>query len=138
MKLGESYLKGGGELPIDKKQIYIVDDDGSVCRALSVLLDTYGFKVDTFTAAKDFFSAVPNSAPGCLLLDIHMPGLDGWETLKRIVESGSNRPVILISANKNGELSKRALIAGAAGFLQKPFNDKALMDLINAANTEKG
>ena len=52
---------------------------------------------------------------------------------KRIVESGSDRPVILISADKSGELSKKALMAGAVGFLQKPFNDQALVDLINIA-----
>jgi two-component system response regulator FixJ len=121
----------------DKKQVYVVDDDGPVCRALSVLLGTYGFSVDTFTSAKDFFNAVPNSAPGCLLLDIHMPGLDGWETLRQIAESGSNRPVILISANKDGDLNKRASIAGAVGFLQKPFNDQALVYLINGAVEKK-
>ena len=121
----------------DKKQVYIVDDDGSVCRALSILLGTYGFSVDTFTDANDFFKAVPKNAPGCLLLDIHMPELDGWETLKQIVESGSNRPVILISADKSGELSKKALMAGAVGFLQKPFNDQALVDLINGAVEDK-
>jgi FixJ family two-component response regulator len=116
---------------VNKKQIYIVDDDESVCRALGTLLVTYGFKVDTFTSAENFFHAVPNDIPGCLLLDIHMPGLDGWETLKRIVESGFNRPVILVSANKNGGLNKKAVMAGAVGFLQKPFNDQALVDLIN-------
>ena len=127
----------GGEVPTDKKQIYIVDDDTSVCRALSVLLGTYGFSVDTFTSAKDFFSAVPNSVPGCLLLDVHMPRLDGWETQQRLVASGSNRPVIIMSADKNGGLNKRALKAGAAGFLQKPFNDQALVDLVKVAVNRK-
>lgn len=112
------------------KQIFIVDDDKSVCRALSVLLVTYGFTVDTFTFAEEFFRAVPNSVPGCLILDIHMPGLDGWETLQRLLASGSTRPVIIISADKNEILKEKALKAGAAGFLQKPFNDKALVDLI--------
>ena len=121
----------------EKRQIYIVDDDGSVCDALSILLGTYGFSVDTFTSAKDFFKSVPNSSTGCLILDIHMPGLDGWETLKRIVESGSKRPVILISANKNGGLNEKASIAGAVGFLQKPFNDQALVDLIDVAFEKK-
>lgn len=121
----------------EKKQIYIVDDDESVCRALSVLLATYGFTVDTYTCAEDFFRAVPNSAPGCLLLDIHMSGVDGWETLQHLRASGSSRPAILISADKDGGLDKKASIAGAVGFLQKPFNDQVLVDLINSA-LEKG
>ena len=116
-----------------KKKIYIVDDDGSVCRALNVLLATYGFIVETFTSAEAFFRAIPDSVSGCLILDIHMPGLDGWETLKRIVKSGSNRPVILVSADKNGGLDAKAKMAGAVGFLQKPFTDQGLVELINIA-----
>jgi len=114
-------------------QIFIVDDDVSVCRALDILLVTYGFTVDTFISAEDFFRAVPNSVPGCLILDIHMPGLDGWETQQRLVASGSSRPVIVMSADKNRGLNERALKAGAAGYLQKPFNDQALVDLIKVA-----
>jgi len=113
------------------KQIFIVDDDESVCRALSILLVTYGFTVDAFNSAEEFFHAVPNSVPGCLLLDIHMPGLDGWETLQRLFISGSSRPIIIMSADKNEGLDEKALIAGAMGYLQKPFSDQALVDLIN-------
>ena len=123
---------------LENKQIFIVDDDESVCRALSFLLATYGFTVGTFTSAEEFFHAVPNSAPGCLLLDIHMPGLDGWETQQRLLKSGSSRPVIIISADKNGGLNERALKAGAVGFLQKPFNDQALVDLIKVAFKKEG
>ena len=122
----------------EKKKIYIVDDDESVCRALGVLLATYGFTVDTFTSAEEFFNAVPNSVSGCLILDIHMPGLDGWETLQYLIKSGSSRPVIIISADKNEELNEKALKAGAVGFLQKPFNDKALVDLIKIAVEKNG
>jgi two-component system, LuxR family, response regulator FixJ len=117
----------------EEKYIYIVDDDESVCRALKCLLVTFGFNVSTFLSSEKFFSAVPNSARGCLILDIHMPGLDGWETLRRMIKSGSKRPVIIISADKNGGLEADALKAGAVGFLQKPFNDQALVDLINLA-----
>ena len=115
MKSGKLRLKKNGEMLSKNKQIFIVDDDASVCRALSVLLSTYGFSVKTFTCAEDFFNLVPNSASGCLLLDIHMPGLDGWEMQQRLRKSGSSRPVIIMSADKNGGLNERAIKAGAAG-----------------------
>jgi two-component system response regulator FixJ len=118
---------------LENKQIFIVDDDESVLRALSILLGTYGFTVDTYNSAAKFLSTVPNSFPGCLILDIHMPELDGWGTLKQLITSGSRRPVIIISAEKNGGLNEKALKAGAAGYLQKPFNDQSLVDLINIA-----
>jgi len=119
--------------------IYIVDDDESVCRALKTLLMTYEFEVKTFNSAQRFFENVGRDEPGCLLLDIHMPGLDGWETQKRIVNSGSKRPVIFISAEKQENATDRALKAGAVGFLQKPFDAQTLIDLINvsSANMKK-
>ena len=120
-------------MPFDNKQIFVVDDDESVCRALSVLLATYGFTVNTFTSPEVFFNVVPNSVSGCLILDIHMPGIDGWLTLQHLITSGSSRPVIIISADKNSGVSEKAIKAGAVGFLQKPFNDQALVDLINLA-----
>jgi len=111
--------------------VYIVDDDESVCRALRTLLMTYDFEVKTFNSAKSFFENVAHDDPGCLLLDIHMPGVDGWEVQKRILKSGSTRPVIFISAEKNDNASIRALQVGAVGFLQKPVNGQTLVDLIN-------
>ena len=137
MKLEKLHLKKGSEMLFENKQIFIVDDDESVCRALAVLLVTYGFTVNTFTSAEEFFRAVPNSVPGCLILDIHMPGLDGWETLQYLLASGGSRPVIIISADKNGGLNKRALKVGAVGSLQKPFNDHELVDFINGALKKK-
>ncbi len=113
--------------------IYIVDDDESVCRALKVLLMTFGFEVRTFNSARSFFDAVPNDEPGCLLIDIHMPGLDGWAAQKILVDSGSKRPVIFISAEKQDNAADRALKVGAMGFLQKPVNAQTLVDLINSA-----
>ena len=120
-------------MPLDKKQIFIVDDDESVCRALKLLMMTYGFAVETFFSGKKFFSAVKNSTPGCLVLDIHMPELSGWDIKKKLVESGSNRSVIIITADKEEGLNERALKAGALGSLQKPFNDQELVNLINLA-----
>lgn len=123
-------------LPV-KKKIYVVDDDESVCRALKTLLMTFEFEVTTFNSAKSFFDAVPNEKPGCLVLDIHMPGLDGWEMQKQILASGSDRPVIFISAEKRDNAADRALKVGAVGFLQKPFDGQSLVDLINIATESK-
>ncbi len=117
----------------DRKQIYIVDDDQSVRRALKLLMLTYGFDAESYSSAEEFFSAVPNNAPGCLVLDIHMPGLSGWDAQQRLEKTGSKRPVIFISADKRDGLRDKALKVGAAGFLQKPFNDQELVDLINKA-----
>ena len=118
-------------MPKEKKQIFIIDDDESVCRALKCLLMTFDLEVSTFPSAEKYFSTVPDNVQGCMLLDIHMPGLDGWETLKRIAKSGVKRPVIMISADKNGGVREQALKAGAAGFFQKPVNAQELVYLIN-------
>src|SRR3990167_5435716 len=96
-------------MPSEKKKIYIVDDDESVCRALKTLLMTYEFEVMTFNSAKSFFDAVPSDAQGCLVLDIHMPGLDGWAMQKKLFDSESKLSVIFISAEKMENAAERAL-----------------------------
>ena len=120
-------------MALAKKNIFIVDDDESVCRALKTLLMTFDFEVKAFNSAKSFFDAVPNEEPGCLVLDIHMPVVDGWAMQKKIYDSGSKRPVIFISAERQDNAADRALKVGAVGFLQKPVNGQTLVDLINLA-----
>jgi len=117
----------------NNKNVYIVDDDESVCRALKTFLMTFDFEVKTFNSAKSFFDTVSNDDPGCLLLDIHMPEVDGWAMQKMITDSGSKRPVIFISAEKQDNVADRVLQVGAVGFLQKPFDGQAVVDLINVA-----
>ena len=125
--------KGENEMGLNKDPIYIVDDDESVCRALKVMLVSLNFEVRTFFSAEEFFSAVPNSEPGCLILDLHLPGLNGWQAQQRLLKTGSKRPVIIITADKNDRLGEMVLKSGATKFLQKPFQDFALIDAINSA-----
>jgi two-component system, LuxR family, response regulator FixJ len=121
------------------KQIYIVDDDESVRRALSLLLDTFGFKAQTFASADEFLNSVLRHAPGCLVLDVHMAGMDGFTLQQKLNTNGFKIPIIFISADKNLKFSDQYLkAAGAVGFLQNPFNDQALVDLINIAVKNKG
>ncbi|MBL8012688.1 MAG: response regulator [Candidatus Omnitrophica bacterium] len=130
MQTSESQLKQNCVKQENKKQVYIVDDDQSVNRALKFLMVSHGFAVDTFSSSEEFFSAIPNSAPGCLILDIHMQGLSGWQAYRKLKQTGCSRPVIMITADRNGGLKERALEAGVVGLLQKPFRDQELVDLI--------
>jgi len=128
----------GPKISREKNQIYIVDDDESICRALSLLLSTYGFAVRTFASAVEFLNSVLKHAPGCLILDVHMAGMDGFALQQKLNGNSFRLPIIFMSADKNLNLSKQYLqSAGAIGFLQKPFNDQALIDLINVALEKK-
>jgi len=123
----------------DRKQIYIVDDDESVCRALGALLDTFGFEVRTFASAAEFLNTVLKRAPGCLVLDVHMAGMDGFALQQQLNMNGFQLPIIFMSADKNIRFTESYLkSAGAVGFLQKPFDGQALVDLINIALEKKG
>lgn len=117
----------------EAKKIYIIDDDESVLRALGFLIGTFGFQVKTFASADSFLKAVSQDTPDCLVLDVHMPGIDGMQLQQQLVSAGSKLPIIFISADKDPVTAERAMKAGAVGFLQKPFNDRALSDLIDTA-----
>jgi FixJ family two-component response regulator len=123
----------------EKKQIYIVDDDESVCRALSLLLDTFGFKVQTFASAAEFLNSVIKHTLGCLILDVHMAGMDGFALQQKLNTDGFRLPIIFISADKNIKFSEQYLkAAGVVGFLQKPFNGQELVKLIEIAFKKEG
>ena len=131
MTLENLMLNNKDEMFFDKKQIFIVDDDESVRSSLKLLMVSYGFAVDTFPSAEEYFKFVSNSTKCCLILDIHMPGLNGLDALKRLTEAGYNHPVIVITADMDDTYKEKALKAGAAGFLQKPFEDHYLLHLVN-------
>ena len=138
MLIEETQIKKSGITSSDKKQIYILDDDESVLRSLKLLMVSYGFAVETFSSAEEFFKVVPDSAIGCLILDIHMPGFNGWDTQKRLAKTGYKIPVIVITADKDDRFKEQALKAGAVGFLQKPFEDHYLLHMVNRVfNKEK-
>ena len=120
-------------MPPENKQIFIVDDDESVCCALSLLLNTYGFEVRTFASADEFLPSGITSESGCLILDVHMAGMDGFTLQQKLNRQRFRLPIIFISADKSLEFSKEHWkAAGVVGFLQKPFNDQELVDLINS------
>ena len=119
------------KMPLEEEQIYILDDDESVLRSLKLLMVSYGFAVDVFSSAEEFFRAVPNSALGCMILDIHLPGFSGWDTMHKLTKTGYKLPVIVITADKDDHLKEKALKEGAVGFLLKPFEDHYLLHMVN-------
>ena len=112
--------------------VFIVDDDDSVRKALTRLINSVGFNVETFASAHDFLKRKSHhNGPACLVLDIRMPGLSGLDLQDELVAAGRTLPIIFISGHGNIPLSVRAMKAGAVDFIEKPFEDQSLLDAIN-------
>ena len=116
--------------------IYVVDDDVSVCRALSLLLKSYGFKVQTFTRARNFLAFKHPKAASCLILDIKLPDINGLALQERMIQQGINIPIIFITGHGNIPKSVKAIKAGAIDFFLKPFTAAKLLDAIALALAE--
>ena len=113
--------------------ISIVDDDPSVRRALRRLLRSLGYEVETFNSASDFFASQNQENMECLILDIHMSGMSGFELQQRLIEEGRNLPIIYITAHHDEQTRKRAVQSGAIAYLRKPFDDQSLIEAIRQA-----
>lgn len=114
--------------------VYVVDDDQAMVESLSWMIESVGLKVKTFTRAQDFLDQYNPEQPGCLLLDVRMPGMSGPELQSRLNEHGlPTLPIIFISGHGDVPLAVRVMKAGAVDFLTKPFNDQILLESINKA-----
>jgi len=118
---------------MDKPIVFVVDDDESVCKALRRLMKSAGYSVRTFTSANDFLNQGCQSLPGCLILDVRMPGMGGFELQERLAESGSKMPIIFMSAHEDISTREQGLRAGAIAFLKKPFEDYVLIEKVDLA-----
>ncbi|KJK23049.1 histidine kinase [Burkholderiaceae bacterium 16] len=117
-----------------KPFVAVVDDDESVRRAIKRLLRSIGLSSETFKAGDEFldmFDSIPSYRPGCVVLDVQMPGLNGLEVQRRL--TGSGIPVIFITAHDEAGVREQALAAGAAAYLRKPFNDEILIKAVRTA-----
>jgi len=121
------------EVALNAATIYVVDDDDGMRRALSLLLNTVGYKTAAFASPKDFLDTFKPDAAGCLVLDIRMPGMSGLELQQHLNRMGSMLPVIFITGHGDVPMAVQAMKEGAFEFVQKPFRDQDLLDRINHA-----
>jgi FixJ family two-component response regulator len=113
--------------------VAIVDDEEPIRKALSRLLRLAGFKVETFASGSEFLEALRNDPPKCVILDLHMPGIDGFEVESRLTQDHFNIPVIAITGRDALKDRERILQRGVAALLQKPLDGEALVAAITTA-----
>src|SRR3989337_3017173 len=113
--------------------ISVVDDDPSVRRALRRLVKSAGYTVETFASAREFLDSSPEGRSVCLVLDIQMEGMSGFDLQERLAAERSAIPVIFITAHDDTATRERIRKSGVAGYLRKPFEDLTLLDAIRAA-----
>jgi FixJ family two-component response regulator len=109
----------------------VVDDEPQFCRALARLLKTYGFDVVTFTQGQEFLSAYECHLPACLILDLHMPDLNGFEILERV--AARHMPVLVVTGHDQPGNAERVNSSGASGYFLKPVKETKLLAAITAA-----
>jgi len=110
--------------------VYVIDDDESVRKALKRLLRSANLDVETFSSAEEFLSNSKQGESACIVMDIRMPGLTGFDLQKRLLLKGVPIPVIVISASDDVQTREHARELGAVNFFRKPVDDQALLDAI--------
>ena len=120
-------------MPASIPVVFIVDDDVSVRESLELLVRHEGWHPQTFASAQEFLEHPRSVGPGCLVLDISLPGLNGLELQKRIAAERAEMPIIFITGYGNVPMTVQAMKAGAVEFLTKPFNDEALLSAMRQA-----
>jgi RNA polymerase sigma factor (sigma-70 family) len=113
--------------------VFIVDDDPSHRDSLQFLLESVGLEVRSFSSARDFLDNADPETPGCLLLDVRMPGMSGLDLQNELANVKISLPIIFITGHGTVPMSVRAMKAGAVDFLQKPFDDQDLLHAIRQA-----
>jgi FixJ family two-component response regulator len=113
--------------------VFVVDDDPALRDSLSCLLESVRLPARRYAGALEFLQNYDSDQPGCLILDVRMPGMSGLELLDRLIADSASRPVILLTAHADVPMAVRALKTGAVDFLTKPFNSQELLDRIQTA-----
>lgn len=117
----------------NRETIFIIDDDKSVRRSLSLFLQSFGYQVETYESAEEFLETKKFDGVGCIILDVNMSGKSGLELQEELIKAGSDLPIIFITGNGNIQMSVNAVKKGAVNFLEKPFGDEEILHAISEA-----
>jgi RNA polymerase sigma factor (sigma-70 family) len=120
-------------MSIGKQTVFIVDDDEAVRGALRLLMKSVGHDAKTFATGDEFLASCSSGISGCLILDIRMPGMSGLELQEKLHQQGVAIPIIFITGHGDVPMAVQAMKLGAMEFLQKPFREQDLVDLVNQA-----
>jgi FixJ family two-component response regulator len=118
-----------------ERYVFVVDDDDSVRTSLATLLESDGYSVESFVSAAEFLMRAPNVGPACLVLDVRLPGLDGFALQRQLTERGRMEQIVFITGYGDIPMGIRAMKRGAVDFLPKPFEDQALLNAVAQAIT---
>jgi FixJ family two-component response regulator len=113
--------------------VSIVDDDASIRRSVGNLLLSLGFRVESFASAVAFLQSAHRENTGCLVLDLRMPGMDGYDLLAHLAHTGQRIPTVILTAHGDDDARERTMQAGAVAFLGKPFRSDALIEAVKSA-----
>lgn len=114
-------------------KVFVVDDDAAVRDGVSLLLETAGLAAESYDSAESFLAALAPEQAGCLILDMHMPGMGGLDLQKELARRGVRLPIIFLTGHGDIPTTVRAMKAGAADFLTKPIDGALLLDRVQAA-----
>ncbi len=118
---------------MEQSLVYIVDDDPDMRDSLRWLMKTVGIRAQTFASATEFLRDFTPNGPGCVILDVRMPGTSGLDLFEQLVARGEGMPVIFITAHADVPMAVRAMKSGAVEFVEKPFNRQTLLDKVQRA-----
>jgi FixJ family two-component response regulator len=119
--------------PDHKAIVHVVDDDASIREALQNLFLSMGLEARTYATARDFVAAGVSDSPGCLVIDIRLPDINGLDFQVRLTQTGVRLPVVMMTGYGDIPMSVRAMKSGAVDFLPKPFKDQDMLDAVHAA-----
>lgn len=121
------------EHELAKATVFVVDDDQAMRNSLKWLIESVGVGVESFASADEFLARYEPGRPGCLVLDVRMPGMSGLDLQEHLASRKIRIPAVIITGHGDVPMAVRAMKAGAVDFIEKPFNDEALLDAIRRA-----